>query len=98
MSLPHAMDQYEAADILLKYVYSGALGSTSGMGVGYALTHTTASTFTNSVALELIDGPPCPLDRYQVEIDRQSGNLSSPKKIEISDEDMPKAIELRATL
>ena len=86
------MDQYEAGDILLKYVYSGALGSTSGKGVGYALMHTTDSTFTYSVALELIDGPQCPLDRYQIEIDRQSGELSAPKKIEILDEDMQEAV------
>lgn len=86
------MDQYEAADALLKYVYSGILGSTKGMGVGYALMHTTDSTFTYSAALEPIAGPPCSLDRYQIEIDRRTRKLSAPKKIEISDEDMQKAV------
>lgn len=67
------MDQYEAADALLKYVYSGILGSTRGMGVGYALMRTTDNTFTYSATLEPRDGPPSFLDRYQIEVNRQSG-------------------------
>jgi hypothetical protein len=70
IAFPQAMDQHEAAAVILEYVYTGALGSTDGKGVGYALMHTTGSIFTYSVALETIDGPPCPVDRYQIEIER----------------------------
>jgi len=92
MTSSQPMDRYEAADALLKYVYSDSLGSTKGMGVGYALMHTTDSTFTYSVALEPLTGPPCPLDRYRIEIDRRTRTLSAPKNIEISDKDMRKAV------
>ncbi|KZZ91681.1 Protein kinase-like domain protein [Moelleriella libera RCEF 2490] len=91
-TLPNAMDQFQAADALLKYVFSGALGPTNGMGVDYAIMRTTDSAFTFSATLEPPEGTENPLDRYQIEIDRQSGEPSAPKKIEITDEDMQKAI------
>ncbi|KAL7902396.1 hypothetical protein HDV63DRAFT_410135 [Trichoderma sp. SZMC 28014] len=92
MDSPNTMDQFQAADALLQYVYSGILGPTKGMAVGYAVMRTTDSTFTFSTTLEPLDDAPTPLDRYQVEIDRQSGKLSAPKKIEITNEDMQKAV------
>lgn len=91
-TLPNAMDQFQAADALLKYVFSGALGPTKGMGVDYAIMRTTDSAFTFSATLEPPEGTENPLNRYQIEIDRQSGEPSAPKKIEITDEDMQKAI------
>ena len=94
--LPTPIDPYEAADVLLKYMYSGVLGSTKDMGVGYALMHTTDSAFTYSAALEPINGSRCPLDRYQIEINRRTKELSAPRKIEITDQDMQEAI-LNAT-
>ncbi|KAJ1326107.1 phosphotransferase [Microdochium nivale] len=86
------MDQFQAADALLKYVYSGVLGPTTGMGVDYAVMRTTESTFTFTVTLEPLDGASNPLDRYQIGIDRQSGKPSAPKKIEINDVDMRSAV------
>ncbi|KAI0097216.1 hypothetical protein GGR51DRAFT_541871 [Nemania sp. FL0031] len=92
MSTSDPIDQYEAADALLKYVYSGILGSTKGMAVDYALMHTTDSTFTFSTTLEPLDHLPPFLDRYQIEVDRRSGKPSAPKMIEITDADMQKAV------
>ena len=86
------MDQYQAADALLKYVYSGILGPTKGKAVGYALMRTTDSIFTFSATLEPLDVLPDFLDRYQIEVDRQSGELSAPKRIEITEEDMQEAV------
>ncbi|KAM3485677.1 hypothetical protein MY8738_001207 [Beauveria namnaoensis] len=86
------MDQFQAADILLKYVYSGAIGATKGLAVDYALMRTTDSAFTFSAALEPLDHLPDFLDRYQIEINRQTRQPSTPKKIEITDEELQKAV------
>lgn len=86
------MDQFQAADALLKYVYSGVIGAAKGVAVDYALMRTTDSTFSFSAALEPLDRLPEFLDRYQIEIDRQSGQPSTPKKIEMTDEELQKAI------
>ncbi|KAK2611929.1 hypothetical protein QQS21_002035 [Conoideocrella luteorostrata] len=86
------IDQYEAADALLKYVYSGILGPTKGMAVYYAVMHTTNSTFTFSATLRPPHNPPNFVDRYQIEVDRRSGRPSASKMIEITNEDMQKAI------
>ncbi|KAI1736652.1 hypothetical protein F4680DRAFT_451742 [Xylaria scruposa] len=54
------MTQDEAALALLAYVFSGAISSPKGKGVGYALMKATQTTFSWSVALEEdIDGPSC---------------------------------------
>nr|POE90137.1 hypothetical protein CFP56_20604 [Quercus suber] len=92
MILQQPMDQYEAAYALLKYVCSGVLGSTTGMAVMYALMHTTDSTFVYSAALEPITGPPGPVDKYRIEVDRRTKELSTPSILEISNGDMQKAI------
>ncbi|KAF9777355.1 hypothetical protein IL306_004442, partial [Fusarium sp. DS 682] len=92
MTSPNTMDQFQAADALLKYVYSGILGPTKGKAVDYAVMRTTDNTFTFSTTLEPLDGTPNPLDRYQIEIDRRSGKPSAPKKIEITNEDMQRAV------
>nr|POE76183.1 hypothetical protein CFP56_59663 [Quercus suber] len=89
---PCPMDKFEAADALVKYAYSGVLGSTEGVGVSYALLRTTDSFFTDSAALKAERGPPGPVTRYQISINRQTRELSNPQKIEITDEDMQKAI------
>lgn len=51
------MTKDEAASALLAYVFSGALGSAKGKGVGYALIETTPTTFSWSAGLEDMDGP-----------------------------------------
>lgn len=86
------MDQFQAADALLKYIYSGAIGATRGLAVDYALMRTTDNAFTFSVALEPLDHLPEFLDRYQIDIDRQSGHPSTPKKIEIPDDELQEAV------
>ncbi|KAJ3497841.1 hypothetical protein NLG97_g1584 [Lecanicillium saksenae] len=86
------MDQFQAADALLKYIYAGAIGPTKGFAVDYAVMRTTARAFIFSAALEPVDDAPAFLDRYEIKIDRQTGEPSVPQKIEITDEDMQKAI------
>ncbi|KAM3547134.1 hypothetical protein MY1884_009717 [Beauveria asiatica] len=58
------MDQFQASDALLKYVYSGVIGDIKGLAVDYALMRTTDSTFTFSAALEPLDHLPEFLDRF----------------------------------
>jgi hypothetical protein len=64
MTYPDRMDQFQAADALLKYVYSGVIGATKGFAIDYAVMHTTDSTFTFLTALEPSNGVPEFLDRY----------------------------------
>ncbi|OAA63446.1 hypothetical protein SPI_03609 [Niveomyces insectorum RCEF 264] len=90
MTSLNTIDQFRAADALLKYVYSGILGPTKGMAVDYAVMRTTDSTFVFSATLEPLDETSGPLDRYQIKIDRPSGKPSTPKKIEITNKDMKK--------
>ncbi|ATY59667.1 hypothetical protein A9K55_003050 [Cordyceps militaris] len=92
MTSPPLMDQFQAADALLKYVYSGVIGATKGLAVSYAVMRTTDSAFIFSATLEPLDHSSEFLDRYQIDIDRQNGQPSTPKKIEITDEELQKAI------
>lgn len=86
------MSQQDAANALVKYVYSGVLGDTIGKGVSYALISATDETFAYLAALEAESDPPSPVTRYQVGVNRQTGELSTPKLIEITDNEMHQAI------
>ncbi|KAL2753551.1 hypothetical protein ACRALDRAFT_1035483 [Sodiomyces alcalophilus JCM 7366] len=82
----------EAVSALLAFVFSGAIGSPKEKGVCYALVKTTPTEFSWSVALEDIDGPALPIDRYWIQIDRRSKEISSPQRIMISEADLSEAI------
>lgn len=86
------LDQFQAGEALLKYVYSGVIGDTTGRVVGYALMQTTDSTFSFSAALEPLVEEPQFLDRYQISIDRETGEPSTPTKIEVTDEEIQRAV------
>lgn len=86
------MTKDEAASALLAFVFSGALGSPNGAGVGYALIETTPTTFSWSAALEDIDGPAVPVDRYLVKIDRRSRAISPPELIKLSETELAEVI------
>lgn len=88
----NVMDDFQAGNAILKYVFGGALGTSKGKGVHYALMRTTDTTFTYSTGLEPYEDTPDPIDRYQIEIDRRTGELSAPMKIVITDEEMRVAI------
>ncbi|KND86834.1 hypothetical protein TOPH_08506 [Tolypocladium ophioglossoides CBS 100239] len=84
------MTRDEAVSALLAFVYSGAL--VLRRGVGYALIGATPTTFSWSAALEDIDGPAMPVDRYCVKIDRRSKKISPPEPIILSKVDLSEAI------
>ncbi|KAI0838584.1 hypothetical protein F5Y06DRAFT_268457 [Hypoxylon sp. FL0890] len=86
------LTQDEAVSVLLTYVFSGAIGSTNGKGVGYALIDSTPSTFSWSAALENIDGPAAPIDRYLIKIDRRSKQIGPPEPIALSEAELAEAI------
>ncbi|KAK0636618.1 hypothetical protein B0T17DRAFT_519523 [Bombardia bombarda] len=88
------MTEDEAASALLAFVFSGALGSPKGRGVGYALMETTPTTFSWSAALADIDGPPVPIDRYLVRIDRRSKAISPPELIKLTETELAEVILL----
>ncbi|PGH11752.1 hypothetical protein AJ80_07013 [Polytolypa hystricis UAMH7299] len=86
------MTQDEAVSALLAYMFSGAIGSPKGKRVGYALIEPTPTTFSWSAALEDLDGPTTPIDRYLVKIDRQSKEIYTPKPIILSEIELTEAI------
>ncbi|KAF1961701.1 hypothetical protein CC80DRAFT_522437 [Byssothecium circinans] len=74
------------------YIFSGAIGSPKGKGVGYALIKATPTTFSWSAALEDIDESATPILRYLVKIDRRSKEISLPEPIELSETELADAI------
>ncbi|KAF1826617.1 uncharacterized protein K489DRAFT_367808 [Dissoconium aciculare CBS 342.82] len=80
MTSVRRMDIPEAADTLHKFVYSGILGSTEGMG------------FTYSAALSHTPDREGPVDRFRIEVDRETKEASAPEKIGISAEEMQAAV------
>lgn len=87
------MDRDEAYKVIIKYAFSGIMGpSSKGMGASCALMNATDDTFTYSASLEHDDDTSSSVDRYQIEVDRRTGICSTPKKIQINDEDMRSAI------
>ncbi|KAF4996595.1 hypothetical protein FDECE_12364 [Fusarium decemcellulare] len=86
------MTQEEAVSALLAYVFSGAIGSPKGRGVGYSLMKATPTAFSWSAALEDIDGPATPITRYLIKIDRRSKEISPPKPIFLSEAELSEAI------
>ncbi|KAL8838645.1 MAG: hypothetical protein Q9170_002053 [Blastenia crenularia] len=86
------LGQDAAAAKLLEYAFAGGIGAAEGRGVCYSLISTSPSTFIWSVALEDFDGPPAPIDRYVVEIDRRSKQVFPPQPVIIPDAEMAEAI------
>jgi hypothetical protein len=84
--------QDEGVSALLSFMFSGAIGSPKGKGVGYALAEATATTFSWVAALEDIDGLPVPIDRYLVTFDRRSREILPPKPIALSVQKLSDAI------
>ncbi|KAL8740214.1 MAG: hypothetical protein Q9184_008519, partial [Pyrenodesmia sp. 2 TL-2023] len=81
-----------AASTLLAFAFAGGIGAPEGKGVSYALISATPSTFAWSAALEDIEGPPMPVDRYMVEIDRRSKQVRPPQPIILPDSELAEAI------
>ena len=72
------LTQDEAASILLAYAFAGGIGEAKGKSVLYSPIGATPSIFVWSATLEDFDGPPKPVDRYRVEIDRRSKEVLLP--------------------
>ncbi|KND91017.1 hypothetical protein TOPH_04427 [Tolypocladium ophioglossoides CBS 100239] len=77
------MTQEEAVSVLLAYVFSGAIGSPKGKGVGYALMKATPTTFSWSAALEELEA--C-YAHYSIP------KISPPKLIFLSEAELAEAI------
>ena len=86
------MTQDDAVVALLAYAFSGAIGPAKGKGVTYALLRNTPATFAWSVGLEDIDADPAPIDRYLIQIDRQSKKILPPERIMLSETELTEAI------
>ncbi|KAL8916166.1 MAG: hypothetical protein Q9208_008667 [Pyrenodesmia sp. 3 TL-2023] len=86
------MTQDAATSKLLAYAFAGGIGDPKGKGVSYALIGATPFTFAWSAALEDFDGPPKPIHRYRVEIDRRSKEVLPPQPIIIPDSELAEAI------
>ncbi|KAL8847312.1 MAG: hypothetical protein Q9221_007657 [Calogaya cf. arnoldii] len=86
------MTQDAAASALLAYAFAGGIGEPDGKGVTYALIGATPSIFAWSAALEDCDGPPQPVHRYRIEIDRRSKQVLLPQPIILPDSELAEAI------
>ncbi len=84
--------QDEGVSALLSFMFSGAIGSPEEKGVSYALAETTATTFSWVAALEDMDGPPTPIDRYLITFDRQARKILPPRPIVLSKEEVTDAV------
>jgi hypothetical protein len=85
--------QDEGVAALLAFVYSGAIGSPKGKGVGYALAEATAPIFTWVAALEDIDGPSAPIDRYRISFNRRTRKILPPTPVVLSEQELAEAIQ-----
>lgn len=86
------LTQEQAVSELLAFIFSGAIGSAKGKAVGYSLVAAKPTEFSWWVALEDIDGPDVPLDRYCVKLDRRSTHISPPEPVVLSKEELSDAI------
>lgn len=86
------MTQDEAAAALVTYIFSGAIGSAKGMGVAYSLLEATDTTFSWIAALEAEESEGEPIDRYRVDIDRESRRIQSPTPIALSEVEIRDAV------
>ena len=73
--------QDEGISVLLAFVFCGAIGSPKGKGVSYALAEATATSFSWVAALEDVDGPPVPIDRYLITSNRLARKILAPRPI-----------------
>ncbi|KAK4144547.1 uncharacterized protein C8A04DRAFT_36543 [Dichotomopilus funicola] len=84
--------QDEGVSALLAFVFSGAIGSPEGKGVSYALAEATATSFSWVAALEDMDGPPVPIDRYLITFNRLHREILAPKPIVLSNRELADAV------
>ncbi|CAH0046453.1 unnamed protein product [Clonostachys solani] len=88
------MTEDEALSALMSYVFSGGLGAPTGKDAGYSLIEATPTSFSWSVALDGGDEASAHADRYRINIDRQSGQITSPGPIAISETEQAQVIAL----
>ncbi len=86
------MTHDESASTVLALAFSGVIGPVEGKGVGYSLIDASGSIFSWSVALENIDGPPVPIDRYMVKVDRHTKAVISTEPIVLTEAQLAEAI------
>ena len=73
-------------------MFSGTIGSLEGKGVSYALAEAPATFFSWVVALEDMDGPPVPIDRYLITFNRLSREILAPRAIVLSNGELADAV------
>ena len=74
-------------------MFSGKIGDSTRKAVNYSLVEQTESSFTFIVALEDWKSTRAtPIMRYRVGIDRVSGEISEPRLVALSAEQLPEAI------
>ncbi|KAL1845308.1 hypothetical protein VTK73DRAFT_699 [Phialemonium thermophilum] len=82
----------EAASMLVAHVFSGAIGPPRDKAVAYALVEATPTAFVWSAALEDLDGPAVPVDRFRIRIDRRTREISSPQPMVLTRQELAHAI------
>lgn len=90
--LRSSISQDEAASALVKYIFSGAIGSPKGKGVSYSLLKATDSVFSWIAALEEEDSTGQPIDRYRVDIDKVSRKVQTPTPVKLSEAELEEVV------
>jgi len=88
----------DAKSLLLKFMFSGGVGSAAGKVVSYSLVEQNNDSYVFLAALEELDETAqlTPVDRYRIAIDSKSGKLDVPDLIFLSTPDLEHII-FRAT-
>ena len=84
----------DAISILLKLMFSGVVGPTTGKAVGYALMDETVDYFVFVAGLEDSEESEEPIHRYRIAVDRESGEVDPPEFVSLSETALADAILL----
>lgn len=87
------MTQEASLSALLAYVFTGALGSAEGKYVYYSLLEASSNTFSWMATLKNHDSDlPSPSNRYRIDIDRRTEQISRPEPIVMHEREIAGAI------
>ena len=93
---PKLLSVQEGISLLLRLMFSGAVGSANGKAVSYSVLEEKEDCFVFIAALEDIDQTNVPVHRLRIAMDRESGKIDPPEAISLSSTELAAAIR-RAT-
>lgn len=83
----------EGISVLLKLMFSGALGSAEGKAVSYSVLEEKEDCFVFIAALEDFDEIGVPVRRFRITIDRESGKVDPPETVSLSPTELADVVQ-----